>query len=942
MPESTEVDIRPIPDCVRASCLRFPESIAITHGAREQSYAELDLHSSRLAGYLSQLGVVPGKTVAICLERSTDWIVAALGAMRAGAAYVPLDPAWPDSRLRFAVNDSGASVLISSKSLSDRLRLNVINIDLCRDTAVIAANSAPVDVEIQPDSLAYVIYTSGSTGTPKGVEITHANLTSLVQWHLEAFSVTSADRASHLAGLGFDAAVWEIWPYLSAGATLCIPDDAVRSSPELIQQWMVQERVSIGFVPTVHAMPLIGMEWPEATSLRYLLTGGDALRHGPSVALPFTFVNNYGPTECTVVATSGTVHPGLDGVPPIGSAIAGATIYLLDETRQEVPAGATGEIYVGGNGVGRGYRNLPEATEQSFLPDPFTERPGGRMYRTGDRGVRRSDGQIEFRGRLDRQTKIRGQRVELDEVGAALESHPAVVFAAVISTVSETGDNQLVAYVVFEDDTAINNAHDLQKHLQVSLPDYMIPRLFVKLDKTPISANGKVDLTILPVPSDSNLLRTMPSRTAGTPTEEKLLDIVKDLLDNDFVTFEDNFLLAGGHSLLGMQLITRLRNAFDVDLGLRQIFEAPSVETLAELVDTTLRQNRLAAIWADLLDQNHVGPDDNVFEMGGSPEMCSELQERIYREFGRDISVNELFENPTVRQQIKLISAPKPQAIELPPGITALQPNGTRPGIFWIQDLSLDLAKELGERQPFFSVGFTKDDLRSLGAAPSLETIAAYLVAKIRLTQPEGPYTIGGICLGGILASEVANQLRSSGQEVPLLIVVDSPNPQHLGRGNPLTPRLSEPSYIFRRLAHLGPTTSLRYFRDYVSKQVNRLTTMSAGRDVLKSAQSMIEVAAADYTLKDYKGNTLLFICTKRPPRLDFLPGWKAALSGALSVIHVDTHHRDILHPPIVTMVANEIQSHLSNGGIGNAAHLPFLETPSATARHFDSLRNSA
>ena len=287
-----------------------------------------------------------------------------------------------------------------------------------------------------------MIYTSGSTGVPKGVEITHANLSHLVRWHRDTFSVTRQDRASHLAGLGFDAAVWEIWPHLAAGATVCLADDAVRSSPELMQQWMIRERVTIGFVPTVHAAPMMAMEWPATTALRVLLTGGDVLHHAPPAQLPFDVVNNYGPTECTVVATSSVLKPGSHGAPPIGRPIAGTSVYLLDEYGEQVPDGSTGEIYIGGSGVGRGYRNLPESTERSFLPDPFAGASGARMYRTGDRGVRRPDGEIEFRGRLDRQTKIRGQRVELDEIGSILTHHPSIDFATAITNISEGGENR--------------------------------------------------------------------------------------------------------------------------------------------------------------------------------------------------------------------------------------------------------------------------------------------------------------------------------------------------------------------------------------------------------------------------------------------------------------------------------------------------------------------
>jgi len=581
-------NVRPVPEQISELRKIHPRSVALSWGDRQLSYEEFDRRADRFAGYLMQLGVVSGDTVAICMERSFDWIVAALAIMRAGAAYVPLDPAWPDSRLRFAVNDSGATILVARAALLDRLQVKVRGVDPCRDAAAIAAATGPKHRTVEPEGLAYVIYTSGSTGVPKGVEITHANLGHLIRWHRNTFGVRRQDRASHLMGLGFDAAVLEIWAHLCAGATLCLADDAVRSSAELIQQWMVRERVTIGVVPAVMGARLMAMAWPATTALRLLVTGGDALRQGPTAGLPFEVVNHYGPTECTVVSTWALLKPGADGAPSIGLPITGASVYLLNEYGEPVSDGAVGEIYVGGSVVGRGYRNLPDSTARSFLPDPFAGAPGARMYRTGDRGLRRPNGEIEFRGRLDRQTKIRGQRVELDEIGSVLAHHRSIDFATAVTIVSGEGENQLVAYVLPKKDESVPTAHELQKHLLRSLPNYMIPDIFVRLDALPLSLNGKLNLMMLAPPTDANLLGRTAAKAPATLIEEKLLAMVQKLLENDSVGAEDNFFLVGGHSLLGMQLVMRVRDALGVDLTLRQLFEAPTVERLALVIETML------------------------------------------------------------------------------------------------------------------------------------------------------------------------------------------------------------------------------------------------------------------------------------------------------------------------------------------------------------------
>ena len=559
-------NLQPAPELISEFTNDHSQSVALRHQGREVTFAEFDSRANQFASYLAQRGVQPGGTVAICAERSIEWIVAALGIMQAGAAYVPLDASWPDDRLRYAVNDSGADVLVAHAEVLDRLSVKATGVDPWRDRELIAAAPAFQARPLQQESLAYLIYTSGSTGVPKGVEITHANLSHLIKWHWEAFKVTRHDRASHVAGLGFDAAVWEIWPSLAAGATLCIIDDDLRSSPELIQQWIIRERVTISFVPTVHTRPMTALAWPSETKLRLLLTGGDALHHSPPAGLPFEVVNNYGPTECTVVATSGFIKPQSPGVPSIGRAIAGATVYLLDETGAEVADGSVGEMYIGGTGVGRGYRNLPEITERAFLRDPFASSPDARMYRSGDRALRRPDGEIEFRGRVDRQAKIRGYRIELDEVASVLAHHPDIEFATATIHTPEGGENQLAAYVLPKQNASVPTVEDLQEHLQRSLPEYMVPAIFVRLNAVPLSPNGKVDLAQLPAVAEGNRLEKSVGRVASSPVEEKLLTMLRALLENDSIGPEDNIFLAGGHSLLGMQLVIRLRNTFGVDV----------------------------------------------------------------------------------------------------------------------------------------------------------------------------------------------------------------------------------------------------------------------------------------------------------------------------------------------------------------------------------------
>jgi amino acid adenylation domain-containing protein len=494
-----------------------------------------------------------------------------------------LDPAWPTERVKSLVEDSGAVVLVASRSLGKAV-VDIPTLSPVEEAHFLGRYSAAFEgPEVGEQELAYVIYTSGSTGRPKGVEITQGNLASLVAWHLGAFGVTAEDRGSHLAGLGFDASVWEVWPYLAAGASVVLCDEETRTSPELLRDWLVAQSVTVSFVPTALAEPMMAMEWPGATSLRFLLTGGEPLHAVPRAGLPFAVVNNYGPTECTVVATSGVVSAETPGVPTIGSAIAGTRVSVLDQQGRPCWIGETGELFIGGAGVGRGYRNLPELTARHFVLDPAS---GARLYRTGDRAAMLANGEVVFRGRVDGQEKLRGQRLELDEIVCVLNRHPEVAFSAVVA-LGEGSEKRLVAYVL-PVAGAEPGANGLREFLAESLPAFMLPAIFLRLTDIPVNANGKLERERLPAPGVANRLREVVSRSPTTPAEATLLDMVRRLVGLETMSVDDDFFMVGGHSLLGTQLVMRVRERFGVPLTLRDLFEGSTVALLAARVETLL------------------------------------------------------------------------------------------------------------------------------------------------------------------------------------------------------------------------------------------------------------------------------------------------------------------------------------------------------------------
>ena len=454
-----------------------------------------------------------------------------------------------------------------------------------------------------PDHLAYAIYTSGSTGRPKGVPISHSSLANLVAWHRRAFDLRPAERATLLAGPGFDASVWEMWPYLAAGASLHVTPPEVLMSPPMLLSWLATRAITLSFLPT----PLAESVLPELGSsklrTRALLTGGDRLRRRPAENLPSRLVNHYGPTECTVVATFGDVAPRGESIPGIGRPIANTRTLLLDSHRfRQVLPGSPGELCLSGDGLSRGYWRRPALAAEKFVPNPWGG-PGARIYRTGDLARQTSSGQHRFLGRIDQQVKIRGFRIEPGEIESVLQQHPEIREAVVAIDRGEQVEGRLLAYLVMRKDHSPTR-EDLASFLRRTLPEHMIPTVFTELEALPLTANGKVDRQALPQP-ESMTSELADSHVAPRSEVEMLLvEIWSEVLEVEKIGVFDSFFELGGHSLHVTQILSRLRDLFGVEISPRSLFESPTIAdltvALAEALARESSDSEVAELMAEL------------------------------------------------------------------------------------------------------------------------------------------------------------------------------------------------------------------------------------------------------------------------------------------------------------------------------------------------------
>jgi aspartate racemase len=857
-----------------------PDAVALIREDGQVTYGELNSRANQLAHYLRKCGVGADTRVGLCLQRSPEMITVLLGILKAGGAYLPLDPDYPQARLAFMVKDAQVSLLITDGSLAKNLPSNAAEVLYLEELSAKIAIESTSDPELTTtaDNLAYVMYTSGSTGQPKGVAVTHRNVVRLVRdTNYASFAADEVFLQS--ATISFDASTFEIWGSLLNGARLALMPPGCASLRDLgsaIKRFQVTTLwLTAGLF---HLM--VDNHLEDLKGVRQLLAGGDVLSvpHVQRVLAELKgcrLINGYGPTENTTFTCCHAITDpaGLTGSVPIGRPISNTSVYILDRTMNPVPIGVAGELYIGGDGVARGYLNGPELNAQRFVPDPFSQTTNARLYRTGDLVRYRANGEIEFLGRIDNQVKVRGFRVELGEIESALAEHPAVREAVVIAR-KDNGDKHLAAYVTCTTNFSLSSSvepsrdddklkfvvQELREFLSEKLPDHMVPSVFVVLEALPLSPEGKVDRKALPQTNGVKPATLKGFAPAADALELKLTKIWERVLGVRAISGNDNFFELGGHSLLAVRLFAQIEKSFGRDLPLATLFQAPTVKQLARV----LREEGWPAPWSSLV----------VIQAG------------------------------TKRTPFFCVHAAGGNVLEY-----------------------YDLARLLGSDQPVYGLQAKGLDGRE-EAHTSIKDMAAHYLKEMREVQPEGPYLLGGRSSGGTIAFEMACMLAAQGQQVALLALLDTypagyfkllPGSGSLRqRAGRYARKLSSHAtnlrqlgmveklaYVFGKLKYAPEKTKHKlYRRAYkIYRKVGRPLPAA-----LKNIEEINFTAVKDYVPSTFGGDATLFLATDLTADYDLRDGWRELVEGRIEAHEITGNHINIIKEPHVRVLAERLR----------------------------------
>ena len=840
---STEREFYPgcVHECFEQQAATTPDRIAVTYGHQALSYAELNARANQLANYLRKHGVGPGVLAGLLVQRSVEMLVGLLGILKAGGAYVPLDPAYPKERIGFILEDAKAPVLLIQESLLSSLPKSTARM-VCLDSdwkAIARESHQNLAPAANSADLAYVIYTSGSTGQPKGVQVEHRNLVNFLTSMQREPGIRAEDTLLAVTTLSFDIAGLELFLPLVMGAQVVIASRQEASDANKLLALLQHSKASVMQATPVTWRMLIEAGWTGSPELK-VLCGGEALPADLAAQLLprcAELWNMYGPTETTIWSSVYRVTSGRTTV-PIGRPIANTTFHILDAHLQPVPAGVAGELFIGGEGVVRGYLNRSQLSANKFIADPFSSRAGARLYRTGDLAKRLPDGNVQCLGRTDFQVKLRGFRIELGEIETTLTGHPAIQQAVVILREDVPGEKRLVAYVALRPGLDVSLAA-LRAHLQFSVPEYMLPSSFVFLSALPLTPNGKINRNALPKPEHHDTADPSQRMAPLDDVEFLLYKIWTKLLGTEAIGVQDNFFNVGGHSLLAVRMVREVQKLTGKNLPLSLLFKGATIEQLAELI-----------------------------QRGEEFPPC-----------------------PTALE-IQAGKGTRPFFAVAPPGANALG--------------YVALARHLGKDQPLYKL--QKHALVRPGepySPEAFEALAAECVRAMREIQPKGPYHVGGMCEGARIAYDMARLLESQGEEVALLVMLDTWALEHT-QIRPLW-RLFYYSQRWKRFCRWPWEQKKREILAVLKKKLRRMwATRSSDAAAAGPKYGWTQhYWPENFVPPGYGGNITVFKRAKQPFFYvrDPLLGWGKRTSGAVETVVLHSPHGRILREPYVEEV---------------------------------------
>ncbi|MEM8953162.1 MAG: amino acid adenylation domain-containing protein [Verrucomicrobiota bacterium] len=862
---------QPISSLFDDTAAKYSGKIALSSGKQSLTYAELKKMSDSLARKLILDGVEPGSAVGILMERSPELIASMLAVLKTGAAYVPLDPEYPAERLEYMINDSRAGIVLTDEALEDRLPEQITSLNTKAALNDDAADKVELDYIPDASDPAYIIYTSGSTGAPKGVVVPHRAIARLVR-NTNYCDLSSDNVFLQASTVCFDASVFEIYGPILNGATLAIAP-AGPLSLDTLGNTIAEQKVSTLWLTSGLFQLMVDEKIESLRCVKQLLTGGDIISnaHAAKVLAELpecTLIHAYGPTENTTFTTCHTITPQdvATGKIPIGRPIANTHTYILDKDQQPVPVGVPGELYTGGDGLALKYQNNARLTKDKFVSYPFDPSGQSRLYRTGDRCRFRADGNIDFLGRLDHQVKIRGFRVEPGEIESKLTEHPAVRQCKVLAQGQDAGSKILVAYASPSTEEKIDGK-TLKSWLQSQLPDFMIPSVFVIIEELPVNANGKIDTHALPTHSVSSEATDQLHTAPETETENELVAIWEELLEQSPIGIDEDFFTLGGHSLVGMRLFARLQKTFGVSLPLATLFQAPTVRLLADAIDKA--------------------------SGSGTPT------------------------SPSVT-----IATVQPEGSHTPlVGI-----HGGDGGVFFYRNL----ADRLPSDRPFYAFEDPALIPSEPIPDESIEETAARYIPHLKEIQGEGPYLMTGYSFGGIVAYEMAQQLTAQGETVAFLGLFDTENPASDVRQYALLERLSvnwqsqdEETGMLGKIGNLGKRVG--------SGLVTRLRTEAAAAAArtltpAKTTSRLRQIQLRDargkameaYTPAPYPGELTLFKAKGNAENDKFELaedyGWRRVAKGGLRIVDVPGAHLTIFDDENIEAIAKAVHASIETG----------------------------